>query len=244
MASPLKCDLCSKPATVHLTQIVNNKVHKVDLCEACAQAKGVTDPSGFSLADLLLKASLTPDGAATDGLRCEHCGFTQGDFKKHGRFGCPHCYEFEPLLTSWVSKLPSDVAFVRSHAIWNAGTKFHAQILSTQQALGSFEKTHQVVFDAIHKQHINLTSQEAVRTLFASNGIAPADFDKAWTSFAVSSGVKQAETRTKDYQVDSVPTLVVNGKYRVTLGDAVPSPVVQLKVVDFLLAKERVGLKH
>ena len=159
-------------------------------------------------------------------------------------YGCPHCYEFEPLLTSWVSKLPSDVAFVRSHAIWNAGTKFHAQILSTEQALGSFEKTHQVVFDAIHKQHINLTSQEAVRTLFASNGIAPADFDKAWTSFAVSSGVKQAETRTKDYQVDSVPTLVVNGKYRVTLGDAVPSPVVQLKVVDFLLAKERVGLKH
>ena len=48
MASPLKCDLCTNPATVHLTQIVNNKVHKVDLCEACAQAKGVTDLSGFS----------------------------------------------------------------------------------------------------------------------------------------------------------------------------------------------------
>ncbi len=93
MASPLKCDLCTKPATVHLTQIVNNKVHKVDLCEACAQAKGVTDPSGFSLADLLLKASLTPEAAVVEGLRCEHCGFTQSDFKKHGRFGCPHCYE-------------------------------------------------------------------------------------------------------------------------------------------------------
>jgi protein arginine kinase activator len=102
MASPLKCDLCSKPATVHLTQIVNNKVHKVDLCEECAQAKGVTDPNGFSLADLLLKASLNPEAAAT-GLRCENCGFTQNDFKKHGRFGCPHCYEtfkgmVEPML--------------------------------------------------------------------------------------------------------------------------------------------------
>jgi protein arginine kinase activator len=41
MASNLKCDLCAKPATVHLTQIVNNKVHKVDLCEACAQAERV-----------------------------------------------------------------------------------------------------------------------------------------------------------------------------------------------------------
>ena len=117
MANPLKCDLCSKPATVHLTQIVNNKVHKVDLCEACAQAKGVTDPSGFSLADLLLKASLNPEPAVGAGVRCEQCGFTQNDFKKHGRFGCPACYEtfrgiVEPMLegmhngTAHVGKIP------------------------------------------------------------------------------------------------------------------------------------------
>jgi protein arginine kinase activator len=99
MTNPLKCDFCSKPATVHLTQIVNNKVHKVDLCEACAQTKGVTDPTEFSsLADLLLKASLNPEPAAA-GARCEQCGFTQADFKKHGRFGCPACYDaFRGLL--------------------------------------------------------------------------------------------------------------------------------------------------
>lgn len=103
MANPLKCDLCSNPATVHLTQIVNNKVHKVDLCESCAQAKGVTDPSGFSLADLLLKASLNPDVPVAAGLRCERCGFTPAEFKKQGRFGCPACYDafrnlVEPML--------------------------------------------------------------------------------------------------------------------------------------------------
>ena len=92
MANSLKCDLCGKPATVHLTQIVNNKIHKVDLCEECAQAKGVTDPSGFSLADLLLKASLNPEPTAV-AVRCEQCGFTQTDFKKIGRLGCPACYE-------------------------------------------------------------------------------------------------------------------------------------------------------
>ncbi len=107
MASSLKCDLCGKPATVHLTQIVNSKMHKVDLCEACAQAKGVTDPGGFSLADLLLKASLNPEavvgGDAIGGSVCPDCGFTPAEFKKHGRFGCPHCYEtfstmVEPML--------------------------------------------------------------------------------------------------------------------------------------------------
>jgi protein arginine kinase activator len=98
MANPLKCDLCSKPATVHLTQILDNKVHKVDLCEDCAQEKGVTDPSGFSLADLLLKASLNPDPSSA-GVRCEQCGFTPADFKKQGRFGCPACYDaFKGIL--------------------------------------------------------------------------------------------------------------------------------------------------
>lgn len=101
MANPLKCDLCAKPATVHLTQIVNSKIHKVDLCEACAQAKGVTDPSGFSLADLLIKASLNPEPSGA--VRCESCGFTSQDFKKTGRLGCPACYQhfrglLEPML--------------------------------------------------------------------------------------------------------------------------------------------------
>lgn len=98
MANPLKCDLCSKPATVHLTQILDNKVHKVDLCEQCAQEKGVTDPSGFSLADLLLKASLNPD-PVPGGIRCEQCGFSPSEFKKLGRFGCPACYDaFKGIL--------------------------------------------------------------------------------------------------------------------------------------------------
>ncbi len=105
MANSLKCDLCGKPATVHLTQIVNNKIHKVDLCEECAQAKGVTDPSGFSLADLLLKASLNPEPQA-DTVRCEQCGFTQTDFKKMGRFGCPACYEaFKEVIGSMLGNM-------------------------------------------------------------------------------------------------------------------------------------------
>ena len=112
MANPLKCDLCGKPATVHLTQIVNNKVHKVDLCEECAQAKGVTDPSGFSLADLLLKASLNPEPSG-DVVRCEQCGFTQADFKKQGRFGCPACYEaFKELIAPMLGNMHKGTAHI------------------------------------------------------------------------------------------------------------------------------------
>ncbi len=94
MGKALKCDLCDNQATVHLTQILNNKIHKVDLCESCAQAKGVTDPNGFSLAELLIKSVVDEPRAPTEnGGTCHSCGYTQKEFRKTGRLGCPSCYE-------------------------------------------------------------------------------------------------------------------------------------------------------
>ncbi|MGZ0654212.1 UvrB/UvrC motif-containing protein [Coraliomargarita sp. W4R53] len=98
MAENLKCSHCSNPATVHLTQIVNNKIIKVDLCESCAQAKGVTDPEGFSLADLLSKTNLTPENGEPQ-ITCPDCGLTTADFRRTGRLGCAGCYHcFTPLV--------------------------------------------------------------------------------------------------------------------------------------------------
>ncbi len=95
--------LCKQnEAKVHLTQIVQDKVQKVDLCEDCAKTKGVNDPAGFSLADLLLglgAAKEIEETNAGEELKCPNCGFTQADFKKAGRLGCSECYETfaEPL---------------------------------------------------------------------------------------------------------------------------------------------------
>src|ERR1700759_2450485 len=89
------CCVCKeKEATVHLTQIAGEKMQKVDLCEECAKHKGVNDPAGFSLADLLLGlgASQEMEQAGGAELKCPRCGFTQADFKKAGRLGCADCY--------------------------------------------------------------------------------------------------------------------------------------------------------
>ena len=92
----MQCSVCKeKPATVHLTQIVGEKMQKPDLCDDCAKAKGVNDPAAFAMADLMLGlgASLELDPAAGGAeLKCSRCGFTQSDFKKSGRLGCPECY--------------------------------------------------------------------------------------------------------------------------------------------------------
>ncbi len=92
----MKCNVCKEnEATVHLTQIVGEKMQKVDLCEECSKEKGVGDPTGFSLADMLLGlgASQEMEEAAGGDLKCPTCGYTNADFKKAGRFGCPDCYQ-------------------------------------------------------------------------------------------------------------------------------------------------------
>jgi protein arginine kinase activator len=92
----MQCTICKeKPATVHLTQIVGEKMQKLDLCEDCAKAKGVNDPAGFALADLMLGLGASQEIEQSAGgaeLKCPRCGFTQADFKKSGRLGCPECY--------------------------------------------------------------------------------------------------------------------------------------------------------
>lgn len=92
----MQCDLCKKNvATVHYTQLMGDKTKKVDLCEACSKEKGVDDPTGSSLADLLSglgAAQEMEQAAAANESRCPQCGFTYNDFKKAGRMGCPDCY--------------------------------------------------------------------------------------------------------------------------------------------------------
>lgn len=107
MGKVLKCDLCEQPATVHLTQIVNNKINKIDLCEKCAQEKGVTDPNGFSLADLLMKGPQADSPAPLKtGTKCPSCGCSEHDFQKTGRLGCPDCYEtFAESLLPLIKKM-------------------------------------------------------------------------------------------------------------------------------------------
>lgn len=104
----MQCDVCGdKEASVFLTQIVEGQMQKVNLCESCSKEKGVNDPTGFALADLLLGLGAAQDiqrGAAS--LKCPVCGFTQADFKKTGRLGCSSCYTtFAEGLQSMLSNM-------------------------------------------------------------------------------------------------------------------------------------------
>lgn len=154
-------------------------------------------------------------------------------------YGCPHCYAFEPLITSWEDKLASDVVFVRSPGMWNRTMEVHAQIYYAAEALGVTQKVHPVAFNEIHQKRNYLQTEDAVKELFVREGVPAEEFDKAWKSFSVTSAVRRAGTRMRDYGVTGVPSMVVNGKYLISIGGAVATQTDMLKVVDFLVEKER-----
>ena len=92
----MNCDLCqTEKATIFFSQMVEGNLQKVNLCKSCADDKGVTDPTGFALADMLegmgQQTAMDPP-LHKDELVCGSCGFSQSDFKKTGRVGCADCY--------------------------------------------------------------------------------------------------------------------------------------------------------
>jgi protein arginine kinase activator len=88
----MKCDVCDAEATVFLTQIINGQMTTVNLCESCSNAKGVTEETGFGLAEAFVGAVPRPMDLTPD-LTCPACGFTAAQLKKIGRMGCPECYQ-------------------------------------------------------------------------------------------------------------------------------------------------------
>lgn len=109
----MQCDNCQqREAQIHLTQIVDNAVTTVHLCEQCASEKGVQTGASvakFPLSDFLAtlgKGGTTALPAGADTTACDFCGGTLKDFRDTGRLGCPHCYEtFAPHLRDLLRRI-------------------------------------------------------------------------------------------------------------------------------------------
>ena len=91
------CDVCKKnQATVHLTEIIDEQMTELHLCEECAKAKSMEMEQQFGLADLLAGLSDISKQASEDKeiikVKCPNCGLTYEDFRKIGRLGCSECY--------------------------------------------------------------------------------------------------------------------------------------------------------
>lgn len=154
-------------------------------------------------------------------------------------YGCPFCFNFEPLMNNWVENSAADVNFVRFPAVFNDLMKIHAQVFYTAQALNVVERVHDPIFNTLVVQRKQLQTEDQIVALFAAHDIDKDAARKAFNSFSVKTKINQAQKLTNNYKARGTPSMVVNGKYIISLGGAVSDQHLMLDIVDYLVDQER-----
>jgi len=131
-------------------------------------------------------------------------------------YGCPHCYNLEPVLETWLKKLPPDVQFRRVPAVFNPRWEHDAEIFYTFDAMGVLDKVHKPFFDAIHQNGLRTDNPEAMAQWLQRNGIDPKKFNETMKSFTVKSRTGRAKQMSVAYNIDGTPAMAVQGKYTVS----------------------------
>jgi thiol:disulfide interchange protein DsbA len=129
-------------------------------------------------------------------------------------YACPHCYQLEPTVNTWKKNLPDNVEFIRVPAVLGPNWELLARGYYTAEVLGVVDKIHAPLFDYLHKSRKRIRNVGDLKTFFVSQGVSEADFEKTFKSFAVVTKTNRAKQASQRYGLDSVPTLVVAGKYR------------------------------
>jgi thiol:disulfide interchange protein DsbA len=135
-------------------------------------------------------------------------------------YGCPHCYNLEEPLNTWVAEQPEDVVFQRMPATMGGDWNQHAMAFYAAQELGILDEVHEDFFVAIHEEGSSLTDNDDIADFFSDYGVSEEEARQALTSFGVKSQVNQAHARMRAMQLMGVPALVVDGRYLVTPSSA------------------------
>ena len=156
---------------------------------------------------------------------------------------CPACAAFEPQFAPWAKSLPSDVRVVHVPALFGRMWDDYARAYYAAEALGVADRTHQAMFDEIHikqalKGERGNDGMDAIAAFYGRHGVDVTQFKAAASSFAVESKLAKAKQYIQAEGVNGTPTLLVDGKYRIT-GDPNGSRADQLKIADKLIAQER-----
>ncbi len=154
-------------------------------------------------------------------------------------YGCPHCYNFEPVIEPWVKKLAKDVQFRRVPAIFNPEWEQGARAYYALEAIGERQRLHKPLFDAVHTgARLRVANEAALTEWLGTQGVDTKKFAAAYRSFSVEGKVKRAAQLTQAYKIEGVPAMAVNGKY-VVVTDNIKSFDQMLAVADHLIDQSR-----
>lgn len=157
-------------------------------------------------------------------------------------YTCIHCANFQPQIDAWKKKQPASVRFTPVPAAFGGYWMPYARAYYAAEKLGLLGKTHNAMFKALHEQGslpIQNASSEEIAAFYVPYGANAKTFAATMDSAAVEAQLARSKAFIQATGVEGTPTMIVNGKYRVTIRGLEET----LRVTDYLVARERAANK-
>jgi len=157
-------------------------------------------------------------------------------------YGCPHCYQLEPHMKEWLADKPDNVEFVLVAPPLGPNWKVHSQAFYAAQVLGILDQFHEAMFNARHRDNKQLRKPKEIGQLVDSLELEVdgKKFVKTMKSFNVDAKLRQAMQLARDMKITSVPSVIVNGKYK-TSGRLAGDYPTMMSVISKLVEQETVA---
>jgi len=154
-------------------------------------------------------------------------------------FYCGHCAQFAPTIAQLKQQLPAGVELKKNHVAFIGGPMGREMQLAyaASEVLMVEPKIETSLFDAIHNQKVKIRSRNHIKAIFEQNGVAGKDYEASLTSFVVIGMADTMEKKAKEYKINSVPTVIINGKYKVKR-DSVKSTAEYNALVNYLVTQK------
>ncbi|MEJ6685339.1 MAG: thiol:disulfide interchange protein DsbA/DsbL [SAR86 cluster bacterium] len=152
-------------------------------------------------------------------------------------YGCIHCYNFDPLLDDWLEARGDGVNLIRNPTVAGESWRLLAQTYYTMLDLNLLTEMHKRFFIEIHQLGNNFRSAEEIADWFDGKGTTRAEFLTAFNSVNIQRRLANADNLNRQLKIVTIPSLVVNGKYLVSVNREV-GPKRMLEVVDYLIKQE------
>jgi thiol:disulfide interchange protein DsbA len=153
-------------------------------------------------------------------------------------YGCPHCSDLEPFIQQWLKTAPPDVQFRRVPVMFQDRWKALAKAYYTLDAMAEDVRLSPALFQAVHGAGMPLYQDKAFFDWTASKGLDRNKVTEIYNSFGVDSKLKRALVLAQEYNIQAVPTMVVDGKF-VTSSDRIGGHGQVPAALDTLVAKAR-----
>jgi len=128
-------------------------------------------------------------------------------------YGSAHCYVLDQSIDVWRKQKASYINFVRLPIMWGSMQRLHARMFYIAELLGKADEFQAAMYKELQVNKGSITNNDQMQAFFVTLGVSPDDFKRANVSRAIDASLKHAQIMGDRYRINSVPTIIINGRY-------------------------------